>query len=99
MTKATTGRWTVIHISVWPAIGSLVVSGFVGFMLGTEYQHNTSLKVIPSELPGLLIDKGIFDQALKAEESNPQPDVLTVVHLKSSLNLIESEISQLSSKN
>ena len=51
MTNLAGGRWTVIQISVWPAIGCLVVSGFVGFLFGTEYQKTASLKVSPLCVP------------------------------------------------
>ncbi|HQX50638.1 MAG TPA: hypothetical protein PLY87_16735 [Planctomycetaceae bacterium] len=99
MTKQVRRHWTVVQVNVWTAAAILAVCMFVGFLLGTEYHKNGSLTVSPNALTGLLIDNAIFQQALTAEESRPQPDVLTVVHLKSSLNLIESDISQLSSKN
>ena len=98
MTKPVRRHWTAVQLNVWTAAAALAVCLFVGFLLGTEYQHNSSLKVDPNDLPGLLIDKAIFQQALKAEESRPQPDVLTVSHLKTSLILIEHDISKLSSK-
>ena len=99
MIKPVRRHWTAVQLNVWTAAAALAVCMFVGFLLGTEYQHNSSLKVNPNALPGLLIDKAIFQQALKVEESRPHPDALTVLHLKTSLIFIESDISQLSSKN
>ena len=65
----------------------------VGFLAGTEYQHNSSLEVDAVAVPGLKTDLAIYTNALQT-----MTDPIERAHVKSQISLIELQIARASRK-
>jgi len=74
----------------WTVAG--VIGAFIGFVYGTEWQHVSSLEVPDYKLPGLYLDKEVFERA--AAEAEAEDRTLDAIHFRSNVNVITHQIAK-----
>jgi D-serine deaminase-like pyridoxal phosphate-dependent protein len=84
----------MIQVKVWHLALGAAMCVLVGFLWGTEWQKRSLLHVEEYELPGLLIDQAVFERALVEEQAKADEDPIAIAHLKSTLVMINADITR-----